>query len=619
MDSSPHLDESQLRNLKARYEAQNNSSVASQIQALVDCVNTLKIQVGILGERGAGVSTLVQALLDKPRPVTDPWAYFRWPRQAMKQPVAHAHPTYPNLTLYELPGFEVSEEPAAYLKRLGDLSKFSCFVLVIGGAGLRDAHLQVLKAIKRKGKGFFLVRTKVDLDLHTAERRRRSRYNPTEQLGLIRKDLADTLSKNGMDPKKVFLVSGVVKERYEFAYFEDSLEKEVLNLKRTHDGNLEDVEAVSQRTIKMLYKICQSGSLSDVPAVIHSALENPTQIQLNVAVIGEAGSGKSALVNALRGVGCGERGAAPTGVTETTRKAMAYLLPVVPNLYLWDLPGVGLTEEDLSHLDLSRYDFFLLLASERYKHTHSCLARAITSAGKQVFFVRSKIDVDVEARPGSHPVPKEVVQEKVRKSCEEALKKDGVDCPKVFLVSCLKSDAYDLPLLQEALRNSAPDLKRKALRRAVPTVLSRLVRRKARVLMRDVWGKALNNCLYFVENSQPAVAGNLISTIAVFCIHFGLDEASLQRTAQASSKTSWLLQAAIQSPFAKPLNTAYVLSLITKPPSLTSWVWSYVPYLGRGAKVEPEISFESTYGMLQRVVVELSEDAERVLLMAIME
>uniref|UniRef100_A0A670IQC7 Interferon-inducible GTPase 5-like n=2 Tax=Podarcis muralis TaxID=64176 RepID=A0A670IQC7_PODMU len=566
MAGSSVLDESHLKILKAQYEAQNASGAASQIQALVDCVNTLKIQVGILGERGSGVSTLVGALLDKPRRVTDPWAYLREAPETTKQPVVHAHPIYPDLTLHDLPGFEASEKPSAYLKRLGDLSKFSCFVVVVGSGDLRDSHLQVLKAIKQKGKGLILARTKVDLDLHTAERRLRSRYNPSEQLGLIRKELAGVLTKHGMDPKKVFLVSGLETDRYEFARFEDSLEGEVLNLKRTHDGSLEDLNKVSQKKIKELYAICQDGTLSEVPTVISSVLTDPTQIRLDVAVI-----------------------------------------------------GVGLTEEDVSHLDLSRYDFFLLVASERYKHTHSCLARAITSAGKQFFFVRSKIDVDVETRPGSQPVAKEEVQSQVRKSCEEALKKDGVDSPQVFLVSCLKPDAFDLPLLLGALSSYAPDLKTKALRKALPTALSRVVRRKAKVLMKDVWGKALQSCLFCVEHPQPDVVDSLTTTIASFCIEFGLDEASLEYTAQATGTARRLLQAVIQSPFAKPLDPAYVLSLITKPTSLTSWAWSYVPYLGRGVKVEPEISFESTYQMLRRAVVELSENAEAVLQLAYTE
>nr|XP_020670098.1 interferon-inducible GTPase 5-like [Pogona vitticeps] len=619
MADNTYLDELQLQNLKAQYEAQNASAVASKIQEMVDCVNALKIQVGFLGERGTGVTTLVQAIVKKPRPVSDPWAYFREAPQPTKQAVVHIHPAYPNLTLHDLPGFGGSEKPATYLKGLGDLSKYGCFVVVVGCEGLRDTHLQVLKAIKQTGRPFLLARTKIDLDLHTAKRRLRTRFNPAEQLGLVRKGLADTLAKDKTDPKKLFLVSGLEPERYEFARFEDSLEGEVLTLKRNHDGNLDDLTSVSEKKIKELYKICESRSLSEIPSVIHSVLENPTEIRLNVAVIGEAGSGRSSLINALRGLGSKEEDAAPTGLTQTTKEAMAYQLSTVPCLYLWDLPGVGVTEEDVSRMDLSRYDFFLLVASERYKHVHSCLARAIYSTGKQMFFVRNKIDVDVEARPGSQSFTKDERQERVRKSCMEALKKDGVDAPQVFLVSCHMRDTYDLASLQEALKNSAPELKRKALKRAIPTVISRLVRRKAKMLMKDAWGKALQICLSFAENPRPDEAENVAVTIGIFCVDFGLDDASLERTAQVVDKAVPLLRAEIQSVFTKPLNSEYVYSLITKPVSLITWVQGYVPYWGRNVNVEPKISFESIYGLLKQVVVELSDDAERVLLRAYME
>lgn len=350
--------------------------------------------------------------------------------------------------------------------------------------------------------------------------------------------------------------------------------------------------------------------------MICSALEEPLQIRLDIAVLGEGGSGKSSLINALRGMGSGESGAAPTGVTTTTMEATPYLLPTVSNLYLWDLPGVGVSEEDIRHLDLSRYDFFLLVASERYKHAHSCLARAIASVGKEAFFVKTKIDVDLQDRPGSQPVSKKELQEKVRKSYLEALQKDGIDSPRVFLVSGPMGEAYDLPLLQEALRSNAAAWKRETLKRAIPTVLSRLVRRKSKVLMKEVWVKALQICLYGTEAPKPDIADNLLATISSFCVDLGLNEKSLIRTAEVTNKTAGLLHAKIHSVFARPLDSKYVLSLATKPVPMTNWAWSYVPYLGRGVKLEPEVSFERTYKMLQQVVVELSEDAERVLLRA---
>lgn len=370
--------------------------------------------------------------------------------------------------------------------------------------------------------------------------------------------------------------------------------------------------------VKELFEICKFSSLAEVPKVIQAMLANPTQIHLNVAVIGETGSGNSSLINALRRVGSEETGAAPTGVAETTRTATAYPFPFIPNMFLWDLPGVGLMEDDVKRLDLSRYSAFLLVASERYKHIHSCLAKITASEGKQSFFVRNKIDVDVEAQGGNQPNVKEKLQEQIRKNCVEALKNDGVDCP-VFLVSSFMVEAYDLPLLREELQKQASELKRKALRRAIPTVVFQLVRLESKALMKDVWGKTLQVGLSSVDNLNETVVEKLLAIIASFCIHLGLDEMSVVNTAQRTGRAAHRLQEEIQSRFARPMHPTEVLTLIVKSPSWSSWAWSYVPYWGQGGKAEATISVESIYNLLKQAVVELSEDAERLLLAAFLE
>ncbi|XP_063168401.1 uncharacterized protein LOC134503530 [Candoia aspera] len=616
MASSLDLNEAELRKHQAQYLAQNAVTAASEIQELLDFLNSFKVQVGILGERSTGVSVLVKALLGKPCQVTNLAAYFREDLQLTGFEEIHSHPTFPHLTLHDLPGFEASEKPAAYLKSLGDLNRFNCFVMVVGTTGLRDTHVEVLKAIQQKRRPFLVARTKIDLDLHTARRRLRFRYNPAEQMDRIRKELADRLAKDRLEAK-IFLVSGLHTERYDFAWLEDTLEGEVLNLKRHHDGNLKDFSVVSQKIVKELDEICKSGSLAEVPAVIRAMLEDPSQIRLNIAVIGETGSGNSSLINALRRVGCGEAEAAPTGVAETTRRATAYPFPFAPNVYLWDLPGLGLMEDDVNHLDLSCYSVFLLVASERYKHTHSQLARIIASVGKQSFFVRNKIDVVVEAQAEDQPSLKEELQEQIRKSCREALKNDGINCP-VFLVSSSMAEAYDLPLLREELRSQASELKRKALRRAIPAVVSQLVRRESKMLMKDTWGKTLQISLSCVDNPKVSGDEDLLATIASFCIHLGVDEMSVKNTAQDTGKAAQQLQAEIQSRFARPMQPTDVLGLIVKPPSWSGWAWSYVNW-GKGANMKPRISVECIYRLLNQVVVELAEDAERLLLAAFLE
>ncbi|XP_038239141.1 interferon-inducible GTPase 5-like [Dermochelys coriacea] len=601
------LDDAFLRDLQAHYEAQDPGTAAARLQTLVDSVNALKADVAVVGRRGAGVTTLIHALMGKRPGLDDPQAFFQQAPEPPGQPAGYTHPTYPNLALWDLPGFQEPEKPGDYTKRLGDLGKYGCLVLVVAEGSPADPHLQLLKAFQKKRKPYYVVRTKVDLDMHTAKRRFRARYSSAEALALARKGVAEALAKNGLETGRVFLVSGLETDRYQFSQFQDKLEEELIQLKRAHDGELEDLRAVSPGKIQELYQACATGRLTEVPAIICSALEEPSQIRLDVAVLGEAGSGKSALVNALRGVGCREPGAAPMGVTATTQKATAYAHPTVPNLYLWDLPGVGVTEEDVGRLDLSHYDFFLLTASERYRHAQSQLARAVSAAGKRFFFIRTKVDVD--AQPGPEPGP----VEEIRSSCVDALQKDGMSSPRVFLVSSLLREAYDLPALRAALENDAPALKREALEKAIPMALSRLVRRKSKALMKDVWHKTLQSCLYSAEIPGPDVATSLINAASAFSIELGLVEESLAQVAKATGKPARLLQAEIRSPWLKQPDPKQVLKQITKPVPFSSRMWSLVPYWGHGAAGQPEISLEATYRVLTQALVEMTEDAERML------
>uniref|UniRef100_A0A8C8SPC0 IRG-type G domain-containing protein n=1 Tax=Pelusios castaneus TaxID=367368 RepID=A0A8C8SPC0_9SAUR len=609
MTAPAGLDDTFLQEMRVCYNAQDTSTAASRLQALVDSVNALKANVAFVGSRGSGVTTVIHALMGERPGLDNPHSFFQQTPEPTGQPTRHTHPTYPNVTLWDLPGFQEPEKPGEYMQRLGDLVNWTCLVLVVAAGSLADPHLLLLKAFKEKRKPYYVLRTKVDLDLHTAKRRFRAQYSPAEALALARKGVSETLAKNGLEAKRVFLVSALEMDQYEFSQFEDLLEEEIIHLKRAHNRELEDLRAGSQRKIQELYQACATSGLAEVPAIIHSVLDEPSQIRLDVAVLGEAGSGKSTLVNALRGVGSGKPGAAPTGVTTDTQKPTAYTHPSMPNLYLWDLPGVGAMEEDVGRLDLSHYDFFLLTASERYRQAQSQLVRAVSATGKQFFFVRTKVDVDLEAQPSPEPG----LMEKIRNSCMAALQKDGVGSPRVFLVSSLLHNTYDLPALQEALKNDTPALKREALKRAIPMALSRLVRSKSKLLMKDLWDKTLQSCLYCVGKPGPDVATYLIATILAFSIELGLDKDSLAQVAKATEKSVKLLQIEIRCPLVKWPNPDQVLKQVTKPVPLSAQMWSYVPYWGRGAVGQPEISFEATYRLLVDTLTEMEEDAERML------
>ncbi|CAM5176708.1 unnamed protein product [Eretmochelys imbricata] len=113
------LDDAFLRDLLARYEAQDPGTAAARLQALVDSVNALKADVAVVGRRGAGVTTLIHALVGERPGLEDPQAFFQQAPEPPGQPAGYTHPAYPTLALWDLPGFQEPEKPGDYTKRLG--------------------------------------------------------------------------------------------------------------------------------------------------------------------------------------------------------------------------------------------------------------------------------------------------------------------------------------------------------------------------------------------------------------------------------------------------------------------------------------------------------------------
>ncbi|TFY57755.1 hypothetical protein EVJ58_g6835 [Rhodofomes roseus] len=115
----------------------------------------------------------------------------------------------------------------------------------------------------------------------------------------------------------------------------------------------------------------------------------------HIAVTGVAGSGKSSLINALRGLNNGERSAAPTGIVETTSTIAHYPDPDPKKRVVWyDVPGAGtLTVPDWVYFtDQGLYvlDCILVLFDSRFTATDVAILRNCERFRIPAFVVRSK-------------------------------------------------------------------------------------------------------------------------------------------------------------------------------------------------------------------------------------
>lgn len=208
----------------------------------------------------------------------------------------------------------------------------------------------------------------------------------------------------------------------------------------------------------------ESNYLPGVSAQILQEVDSWEEVTLDVAVIGELGAGKSSLVNALRDVMDHEDGAALTGVIQTTVDPVGYPIPLLPNTRIWDLPGIGTpqfkSEEYFEKVNVGKYDFFLIVASECFTDRHAKLCHALKEIKKKFYYVRTKVDVSLDCERRKPNFSEDKTLHSIRAYCSDLLVKAGESSPKVFLVSRWDLSKFDFPLLQLTLENELADLRR---------------------------------------------------------------------------------------------------------------------------------------------------------------
>ncbi|KAF4465052.1 interferon-inducible GTPase (IIGP) domain-containing [Fusarium albosuccineum] len=116
-----------------------------------------------------------------------------------------------------------------------------------------------------------------------------------------------------------------------------------------------------------------------------------------VAICGPSGSGKSSLINALRGLLNRDTDAASVGTTETTRQRQEYQAAACfDDLTLVDFPGAGTqrvpSQGYFNTNKLHCYDYILVICGERFGEIEIALVQACIVQGKRFAIVRSRSD-----------------------------------------------------------------------------------------------------------------------------------------------------------------------------------------------------------------------------------
>ncbi|XP_073714060.1 interferon-inducible GTPase 5-like [Misgurnus anguillicaudatus] len=375
----------------------------------------------------------------------------------------------------------------------------------------------------------------------------------------------------------------------------------------------------------------ESISNQDLPSALNTIkdyLKQQDHVELNIGVTGESGSGKSTFVNAFRGLRDEEEGSAKTGVVETTKKPEVFFHPKYKNVKVWDLPGIGTpnfkASEYLEQVDCGRYDFFIIIASDRFKECHAQLAEDIKDMGKKFYFVRSKMDCSITAEERKKNFDLKKTLDTIQEDCKNGLKKIHIEVSDVFLISGWEMGKYDLNLLQETIEKDLSEHKRHVLLLALPNITLEINERKKKALKKNIPRVALlSACVAAVPVPGLSIAVDvaiIADELRKYYSAFGLDDPSLQKLCKRSGKTVEELKSRMKSSLHNGINPGSVLTLLGTASlfiaeDAVEFCVSLIPFVG--SVVAGGMSYLTVSNMLKRALNDIAKDARNVLMAAL--
>eukprot|EP00092_Neocalanus_flemingeri_P022335 GFUD01024220.1.p1 GENE.GFUD01024220.1~~GFUD01024220.1.p1 ORF type:complete len:435 (+),score=97.46 GFUD01024220.1:38-1342(+) len=284
--------------------------------------------------------------------------------------------------------------------------------------------------------------------------------------------------------------------------------------------------------------------------------------EMNIAVTGQSGAGKSSFINKLREIEEETNELfAPVGVKQTTMERKEYAFPGNNFIKIWDLPGAGTTDFCIgsysSKMEFSMYDAFVLLSSGSFLEVDKTISKEVKDLEKPLFFAKTKMD---EVLRSAKRVKKRnfnslETQGEIRSDCQAQL--GGGQDTRIFLIASIPEDELDelrieLELdnqnedLKQAIIDSLPEIQRTALVLTLPCGTDAMLDRKLKeIKKRSKWVSLTSAAVAAIPTVGLSAATD--GTLIMAEIYFqkktlGINEEGLKCRAEACGRGMTIAQ-----------------------------------------------------------------------------
>ncbi|XP_072281857.1 interferon-gamma-inducible GTPase 10-like isoform X2 [Pyxicephalus adspersus] len=229
LESYDIISNREVEEIKTALEEGDLCKATEKIKQSLHEIENAPLNIAVTGESGSGKSTFVNVIRGLNDEDED--SAKTGVTETTMESKAYKHPQYNNVRIWDLPGIGTPNfKPEEYLAAV----KFEQydFFIIMSSERFRHNDILLAKEIKSMGKNFYFVRNKIDSDLHGAQQRRKKSYNEDKLLSEIRDDCIKSLHKGGIQDPKVFLLSCLDLNKYDFNQMQEILEQELPSHKR---------------------------------------------------------------------------------------------------------------------------------------------------------------------------------------------------------------------------------------------------------------------------------------------------------------------------------------------------------------------------------------------------